>query len=492
MPATPDRRETGPQEELLAWARHFIEVLSKGGHPDRHSLEDLSVEQHEVLAHVASEALTHRRSTIRRAAAWVVGAADVFTDDAPLLLCRLLHDRVALVRTAAAWACAELGADARTTIASLIEALKDPDDGVRFAAAGALGKLGEVAMLATEPLLEIATSKDEKRIRDMALKALADIAPDHPTVQHLMIQSLDGAGADRRYWATYGLTQADSSAEEAVSRLTANVEAADPYLVQLSVWAIGKLGTSGERATPAMLAAMKRLHWLHIEYSELPGEEFISIRTTFCEALAGVLSGTDDPDYADFRLRLFSAVFHPTPLEQTGWIDEIVNHRWYLKLQRRRFGHPASTAERQALRQMVCDAQTKFATRLWKNPTLGLRPETYRLLPGFIKNHCRNIAWRLQEQQWKPRKKKVVSDDTDPFAAQAAAAGSAEEVARRLCEFIETYLPEEERAVARCRWVLKYTIAETASFLKLTPSQVKTRERRARATAERHYQQGSL
>jgi hypothetical protein len=101
----------------------------------------------------------------------------------------------------------------------------------------------------------------------------------------------------------------------------------------------------------AMLAAMRRLHWMQIEHLEQPGQEFISIRPTFGEALEHILPVNErrpDPDYEDFRLRFFFHVFHPTPVEKTEWLDEIVNHRWYLKLQRRRFGHPDSAAEREA------------------------------------------------------------------------------------------------------------------------------------------------
>ena len=74
---------------------------------------------------------------------------------------------------------------------------------------------------------------------------------------------------------------------------------------------------------------------MRIEYFELPGEEFISIRPTFGEALTQVLPATDDHAYEYFRLRFFSLVFHPT-----------------------------SAAEREAIRQLVSEAQAKFATRL--------------------------------------------------------------------------------------------------------------------------------
>src|SRR5258707_12669478 len=100
--------------------------------------ESFSVEQREALAQVAAEALSHRRSAVRRAAAWLVGELDIITEDIPLLLSRLLYDRIPLVRMAAAWACAELGEEAIGTIPALIDAFKDENDGVRFAAVSSL------------------------------------------------------------------------------------------------------------------------------------------------------------------------------------------------------------------------------------------------------------------------------------------------------------------------------------------------------------------
>lgn len=128
------------------------------------------------------------------------------------------------------------------------------------------------------------------------------------------------------------------------------------------------------------------------------------MRPVFREALERVLPHTNapdknDPDYEDFRLLFLAAVFQPDAAEQARWSEAIVSHRWYLKLQRRRFGHSASAAERNAVRQMVRDAQEKLATRLAKNPTLGLTPERYKELPGFIKNHCRSIAGSLMKQK---------------------------------------------------------------------------------------------
>lgn len=160
---------------------------------------------------------------------------------------------------AAAWACAKLGHDGKATVPGLIETLSDRNDGVRFAAVSALGQLGELAAAAVKPLLAVAASTEKEHICEMATKALADIAPRNPAVQELLIHRLDSANPDRLF-AAYGIGQGGNCSEAGVSGLAACLETADPYLVQIAAWAVGKLGKVGERATPALLGAMKRLH----------------------------------------------------------------------------------------------------------------------------------------------------------------------------------------------------------------------------------------
>lgn len=264
---------------------------------------------------------------------------------------------------------------------------------------------------------------------------------------------------------------------EAAALLATGLESADPPLLTITAWALGRLNDAhGPTVVPALLTALRRTHWLQIEHSELPGQEFVSIRPVFRDALRGHLPASADPDpeYEDFRLLFFMHVFHPARDDIKDWVAEIVSHRWYLKLQRRRFGHPAGTAARAAVREMVLEAWAKFTERILENPTLGVTPADYAHLPGFIKNHCRNIAWRIRERRKKDRAGRIDLDVSR--AADTRAADDGMEV----LDTLQTALPAEEREVARLVLLLDFTVAQAAAQLNLSHSQVKTRLKHAR------------
>jgi len=486
---TIDSEDVAPttDQQLLSWAKQFIREVADGRHDTLYSLDEFTFEQHTALAQAAPQAMRHRSSKIRRAAAWVVSMLEVVSDEVVPLLRRLLRDRIALVRMAAAWACGEMGTEAGAAVSDLMECLRDKNSGVRFAAVCALDSLGLEASAAVEPLLEVVKTTTKEQHRFMAIKALADIDPRHPAVQELIERELESPVGDQQFVAAYGVAQAESGSDAVVSRLVKNLQTANPYIAVISAWAIGKLKNRDQDTVPSLLAALKRMEWLQIEHSEEPGQEFISIRPDFRDALQQTLPRTDDLEYEDFRLKFFLHVFRPTPPENNSWVDEIVNHPWYLKIQRRRFGHPANAFQRNAIRELVQDAQAKFAQRLLKNPTLGVRPEDHRLLPGFIRNHCRNIAWRLRRKhqaEWAGR----VSGNIENVADwRRATSDDTTLVVAELKEFIESQLPDEERDVARFRWILRFSIAETAAALSLTKSMVKTREKNARNKARQHF-----
>jgi RNA polymerase sigma factor (sigma-70 family) len=470
-------------EAILRWARRFIEELAKGEHADLHSLEGEPFERHVALAQVVPEKLRDRRDTVRRAAAWVAGAADVHDEQTIPLLSRFLRDRSPHTRMAAAWACREIGADAAAAVPTLIAALEDPNDGVRYAAVCALRGIGPAAATAIPALIDTANTAPPGELRADTVKAVADIAPDDPAVQELVIQALKDPDRAQRFAGAYGIAQAADVPAEALMVLAGNLESADPSLVTVTAWAIGKLAAvEGQSPAPALLEALKRMHWLRIAYNEVPGDEFVSIRPVIGDALKPHLPVSDDPDpeFEDFRLMFFLHVFRPSPPANNNWIDEIVHHRWYLKVQRRRFGRAASTAERTAIREMVREAQAKLAVRMLKNPTLGVTPADYGRLTGFIWYHARNIAWRLRKRRAAQTRRELPGDDIGLDLQQQAAPDSGDDIERELTELIDAHLPADEQDVARLRWVERWTISETAAALGLTPSQVRTREKNAR------------
>ena len=475
-------------EKLLEWAKLFLRNYIAGKYEKLHNFNRFSIKRQTALAQVATPALRSRSSKVRRHAAWIVSMLEVVDDEAVPRLCKMLKDRIHLVRMAAAWALKERADDSDEAIPHLVKALSDRNDGVVFAVISAIEAYGERAASAVEPLLQLFPSASKFRLRDGILETLSEIAPENRKVQRLLEKELLNPEEDYRFTATHGISKRKTIDDAVVDRLLLNLQDSDPSLVMLTAWMLGKKKLQTEKLVPELLSALKRVHWMRIEHSELQEQEYISIRPDFEETLKQTMPPPkDDPDYEDFRLKFLMYSFHPDPTKKAEWIDEIISHPWYLKIQRRRFGFPASTAQRQAIDEKMTEARQKFAVRMLKNPTLGVDPTSYFQLPRFIKNHCRNIAWSLHRSR-KRRQSRVTSHDVNlipnTFNPNQE---EQQELIQRLFQFIETNLSSEQQAVAKCRWFNKLTIAETATALRLTPSQIKTREKKARAALEKQF-----
>lgn len=480
-------------EQLLDWAKRFIREVADGRHADRYRLDDLGEEQHVALAQVAPMGMRHKSSRVRQAAAWVASKIDYLSEDTVPLLKRLLHDRIALVRMAAAWACGEIGEQAIPIVQDLVGAVHDPNDGVQFAALFALGEIGPDAHVAVSPLLRFIDSASEAHIRWAALRALTKIAASRTDVQEVMGRELKSSVCHLQFAAACGFAMAEEATGTAVAGLIKNLESAILSVAFISAWAIGKLKDGTELAVPALLSLLDRMHWMEVEYSERRSKESISVRPDLRRALEQALPPTDDAEYADFRLAFFLHVFRPTPPGDDAWIHEIANHPWYLKIQRRRFGHPGNAAEREVIRDLLRAAQLKLAQRLRKNPTLGLRPGAFEKLPAFIWNTARSIAFSLRRGQERARRRHLALDLDAREAADERGIPTEEEthIVSEIREYVENHLPEEELAVALLRWFEGRSIAETASALGLTKSKVKTREKNAKEKLRRYAEERS-
>ena len=223
---------------------------------------------------------------------------------------------------------------------------------------------------------------------------------------------------------------------------------------------------------------MQKSHWITI-----PDERVrLDVRSGVVEALDELVPLADDELFNDFRQRFFHHAFHPEPLADARWIEELVQHPWYLKVQRRRFPNPHNREERYERQAMLEEAQEKFAVRLLRNPTLGLKLEKWQLLPGYIRNHTRNIAWRIRKKH-KQSHLQLAGSELEQVAVTTDMPNRIvdQELLGELWDFITTKLSEEEAYVALFRWRLGWSLNETASALGLSKSQVMTREKNARA-----------
>lgn len=471
-------------DQVLQWAEQFVEEMAQGKHDHLPNLESLTEEQQVALAQFVEGAMEHEESAIRCTGAWIVSQIDVMPECATELLCRLLHDAVDEVRREAAWALSRMPYEAVAAVDDLIELLNDPDDGVKLAALEALAEIGKPAKAAVPRLLKLAHAKSNV-LRGFATKALARIAPTVLEAQSLFVESISTAGTGNMSFATFGLGSAKATSAQAVPLIAANLESPDSELVLISGWALGQIGSAPFDAMPALLSALSRHQWMQIGASEVGGER-IDVRPDLIDSLHWLLPDTNDGEYDDFRRLFLHHAFHPDSVADKKWVADVIEHPWYLKLQRARFPHPNSRGEAQERRSAIEDAKRKFFNRLLGNATLGLTPGQYELLPGFLKNHTRNIAWSITRSRQRANRR--ISNLDVSFAGGERPLHDEVEFADTMAEFwhfIQSELPKELSTIFRLRNSHRWTIPKIADYTGLSPSQVKTRLKHAQGAAER-------
>lgn len=148
------------------------------------------------------------------------------------------------VRRGAAYVLSEYGADA---VAPLLDALKDKDDRVRFEAADSLGVVGPVADKAIPPLLALALSDPEPKVRKKALTAILCIQGMHRfrddpvKAVPVLIESLQHKLPQTRWEAAQILGAIGPQAKEAVGGLTKAIQDKDQRVRDAATTALERI-----------------------------------------------------------------------------------------------------------------------------------------------------------------------------------------------------------------------------------------------------------
>jgi len=472
------------------WAWQFFYDLANELHQDLFSLEEFSDEQHAILAQVVGDALLDPHHQVRRAAAWVLGELKFIPEDGIPNLRNLFADQEGLVRMAACWAADQLGEQARELVPELVQCLDDGSSGVRFAASTALGEIGEHAAAAIPKLIEL-LGDDDDLVRNAALESLGNIAPDDPVVQTLLIKSLDELPVEERVFAISGFAGSRYVPDEAIPLLAQQLEQAQTTLY--AAWILGRIGTRAEPIVPELLRSLETFDTLTLD-RDAEGPVTVDLHGDLSETLQHVLSEIPDDLLHDFRLTFFRRAFHPRRALDYAWIDDIARHPWFLKLQRARlrqqFGLGRSQADREKTAVLLEDAQMLFAERLWKRPTLGLVPERYRELPGYLRNHARKFASRLYRQHGA----KLSTTNRLPLWLPDSASVPDEHVAsielnHAVQNYLDSELPDPLGRIVRLRLFEDWSIERIARTLNTTESKVKTRYKQAMTILQRRFRQ---
>jgi HEAT repeat protein len=162
------------------------------------------------------------------------------------LLKPALKDPERSVRKGTAFIMRRFGADG---VPPLLEALKDPDPGVNYAAAYALDDIGGPARAAIPALVDAGTSHADKKVRDMARKALMKMHGQGDFWENPrdgvpgLIDLLDAPDAPTRYGAAVTLAVIGPLAQDAVPALTKMLKDHSSNVAQAAKFALERIKT---------------------------------------------------------------------------------------------------------------------------------------------------------------------------------------------------------------------------------------------------------
>jgi HEAT repeat protein len=202
-----------------------------------------------------AEKIVDRDTQVRRAVVDAIGKiAPGDTNNIPILT-KVLKDADPSVVLPALETLADLG---ERVVPFLIEALADKD--ACYWACLVLAEIGPAAQAAVPMLINTAGS-DEPEVRMQALMALAAIGPAAQSALPAAVGALDDSQNSVRYGAAYAIGRIGQYDAEADKKLQVLVQAQDPFLQMVSVYALARLHPGDEpmlvRAVQLLVGALK-------------------------------------------------------------------------------------------------------------------------------------------------------------------------------------------------------------------------------------------
>lgn len=360
----------------------------------------------------------------------------------------------------------------------VVAALTHPSAEMRKHAGIVLSWIGERGRVALPELVGLLHDEDQD-VRTVAAGALANMLNSTDgTIFQKLCDAIPSSNAAARMLLLHCLTIIGGGSEQLTSTLELALDDPDPQVRVAATTQLHLAKDDPNANVPSLLKALA---------TDLREDENLVYSREFVEQQVGdALVLRDDLDLQDFVLLFLRTAFHPEASKRGEWAQAVANHPFVRKVMRRRLRYLEATHPEQypphVMDDLLDEVKSRLLLRLVKNPTLGLIPDRFLELPGYIRNHLSNITWRLGQRRMKERQQSV---DTDIEGAAATTNESDrlvdQDLLGELWDFITTKLSEEEAYVALFRWRLGWSLNETASALGLSKSQVMTRETNARA-----------
>jgi HEAT repeat protein len=235
-----------------------------------HALESIDGDARDLAAELL-EAMHDKDDLVRAAATRALGDVDPRISVAALSAA--LRDPCADVRLASAVSLGTIGVPAHSAIPLLASLLTDPDQQVRWAAVGYLEKAGPAALMTVPDLAALALDPEvDAWLRSDVIRALPKIDPGGLVVTAAICDVLTGSASETedsepeasvRLAAVSALDELRASSDAVIAILTEALADQDPNVVNISAYALARMGAKARRAVPALRALQaSRNEWI--------------------------------------------------------------------------------------------------------------------------------------------------------------------------------------------------------------------------------------
>jgi HEAT repeat protein len=157
------------------------------------------------------------------------------------------------VRQHAAEALIKLGPDAQMAVPLMVESLRNSDRTIRGHAAEVLGRTGDRSPVVLDALIK---ALDDEATEYPAMKSLARLGKDDPTLIRRLASTAKGSTFKAAYWATVALAEIGHNSSIVLPDLIECVQRASNDQRQHAVQAIAIIGTNASSAVPALIAVL--------------------------------------------------------------------------------------------------------------------------------------------------------------------------------------------------------------------------------------------
>jgi HEAT repeat protein len=373
-----------------------------------------------------------------------------------------------------------LGPEADLAAYSLIGFVQDGSHPLRVVALRAIMEV--LPTEATETLIECVSDPDEE-IQLIAINTLWLLKEPAVGAIPCLVERLESCNRAIRMFAIMGLTAIAGAADEHVAEVVAALRTKFSDQDQLVRSAALQCACILNPDDKSLLAeAITIWQSTEIDVTDQSRSEPDSVlmfgREHLARTIFDLAPRSADAEYDDFLRKFLLIAFHP---EAPQHFESLVSHPWYRKVQtsqlRRLF---SKLSAEHTVSELVNDAIQEFAVKLMQNPTLGMAPDRWRELPGFIRNHAADVGKILYRRLLRESAGNVPGDaigeidqwlsasELSPFEMAALS-----EIRRRMQAFVDEGLSTAEQAVFRLRVVGGLTWEQAAAELGLSVPQAR-------------------